>query len=81
MKVHKKLQDMEIDDRYADYEVLSCWSSRRKNNRRVRVPEPVRRNSFHAGKRKLLIDIMNMLIEKNDDIEYTSQEKEGKTKF
>ena len=24
MKVHKKLQDMEIDDRYADYEVLSC---------------------------------------------------------
>ena len=23
MKVHKKLQDMEIDDRYADYEVLS----------------------------------------------------------
>ena len=24
---------------------------------------------------------MNMLIEKNDDIEYTSQEKEGKTKL
>ena len=28
-----------------------------------------------------LIDIINMLIEKNDDIEYTSQEKEGKTKL
>ena len=24
---------------------------------------------------------MNMLIKKNDDIEYTSQEKEGKTKL
>lgn len=36
---------------------------------------------FTPARVNCLIDIMNMLIEKNDDIEYTSQEKEGKTKL